>query len=71
MRQSPYLLNPVNSFYTGENLSMTGSSFEAKIVITADVKGAGVLHWIQEIHKCTDAGIQQQMKQVVNESRTL
>ena len=70
-RQSPYLSNPVNSFYTGENFSMAGSSFEVKIVITAEIKGAGVLHWIQEIHKCTDAETQQQIKQVVNESRTL
>ena len=46
------MLNPVNSFYTGENLSMAGSSFEAKIVITAEVKG--ILHWIQEMHRCWD-----------------
>ena len=60
MRQSPYLLNPVNSFYTGENLSMGGSSFEAKIVITADVKGNWSLALGQkEMHRCWDTAADQ------------
>ena len=48
MRQSPYLLNPVNSFYTGEDLSM------------ADVEGNWSLGLGQkEMHRCWDTAADQ------------